>query len=76
MNHQELASKLADSIEMKEIISSQNKKIDQLNKENTELRSSNRQLEKDILQLQETSLRLKVDISGIPEGSYEMYDQL
>ena len=61
---------------MKEIIFSQNEKIDQLNKENTELRSSNRQLEKDILQLQETSLHLKVDISGIPESSYETYDQL
>ena len=61
---------------MKELIFSQNEKIDQLNKENTELRSSNKQLEKDILQLQETSLRLKVDISGIPESSYETYDQL
>ena len=76
LNHQELSSKLADNIEMKEIILSQNKKIDQLNKENMELRSSNKQLEKDILQLQETLLRLKVDITGIPESSYEMYDQL
>ena len=65
LNHQDLASKIADSIEMKEIISCQNEKIDKLNRENTELRSSNMQLEKDILQLQESSSRLKVDISGI-----------
>ena len=76
LNHQELSSKLADSIEMKEIIFSKNEKIEQLNKENMELRSSNKQLEKDILQFQETSLCLKVDITGIPEGSYEMYEQL
>ena len=76
MNHQELSSKMADSIEIKEILASQNEKIDHLNKENIELRSLNSKLEKDILELQESSLCLKVDITGIPESSYETYDQL
>ena len=47
-----------------------------MNKENIELRSLNSKLEKDILELQESSLHLKVDITGIPESSYETYDQL
>ena len=76
LNHQELSFKMADSIEIKEILVSQSEKIDQLNKENIELRSLNSKLEKDILELQESSLCLKVDITGIPESNYETYDQL
>ena len=44
--------------------------------ENKELKLLNNKLKKEIIEMQGEVLCLKVDISGIPESTYEMYEQL
>ena len=64
--HQELSSRLIDNKDFYDHISSQDKKITELQHENEELKRQNNMLEKVINKTQEDMLRLKVDIVGIP----------
>ena len=68
--------KLTNTEELKDLIASQNDQITALYRENNSLKQQNEILEKDLLEVQESTLQLKVDITGIPESSYETYDQL
>ena len=75
-SHQELSSKLIDSKAFYDHISSQDKKITELQQENNELKRQNTTLENEINKTQEDMLRLKVDIAGIQESGYESYEDL
>ena len=65
-SHQELSSKLIDNKVFYDHISTQDKKITELQHENEELKRHNIMLEKEINKTQEDMLRLKVNIAGIP----------
>ena len=47
-----------------------------LHNKNKELKLQHNKLKKEIIEVQEEALRLKVDIMGIPESTYETYKQL
>ena len=57
-------------------ISSQDKKITELQHENEELKRQNNMLEKEINKTQEDMLQRKVDIADIPVSGYESYEDL
>ena len=75
-SHQDLSSRMIDNKEIKDLLSAQNDKITMLYKENKELKRHITKLKKESLEMQEELLCLKVDISGIKEGTYETYNQL
>ena len=74
--YQDLSSKLANTEKLKDLIASQSDQIRTLYIENNSLKLQNEILEKDLLEVQESMLKLKVDVTGIPESSCETYDQL
>ena len=75
-SHQELSNRMIDNKELKDLITSQNEKLTMLSTENTDLKAHIAHLEKQVVETQEETLRLKVDFSGINEGTYETYEQL
>ena len=75
-SHQDLLTRMIDNKEMKELLTAQNDKMAMLYNENKDLKTQIIRLEKEALETQEEVLRLKVDFSGITEGTYESYDQL
>ena len=75
-SYQHLSSRITDNTEMKELLASQNNKIAMLYNENKELKLLNNKLKKEIIEMQGEALCLEVDIKGIPESSYETYEQL
>ena len=74
--YQDLSSKLTNTEELKDLIASQNDQITAFYIENKSLKQQNEILEKELLGLEESTLQLKVNVTGIPESSYETYDQL
>ena len=75
-SHQDLLTRMIDNKELKELLTLQNDKLAMLSTENTDLKAQIAKLEKEAIEMQEEMLRLKVDFSGINEGTYESYDQL
>ena len=75
-NHHDLSYRVADFSEVKELLTLQNDKIAMLYSKTKELKSQNSTLEKEILEVCEETLQLKVDVSGIPEGNFETYEEL
>ena len=75
-SYNNLATNATENIELKKIITTQNAQIISLLNDNKVLKQNNKTLEKDIQEIEDEMLRLKVDITGIPESPYEMYDHL
>ena len=75
-SHQDLSARMIDNKELKDLLTLQNEKLVTLSTENTDLKAQIAHLEKQVLEMQEEMLRLKVDFSGINEGTYESYEQL
>ena len=64
-SYQDLSSKITNTEELKDLITSQNDKITTLYTENKNLKQQNEALERELLEVQDSMLQLKVDITGI-----------
>ena len=75
-SHQELSTRMIDNKELKDLLTLQNEKLVMLSTENMDLKAHIAHLKKQVVETQEETLWLKVDFSGINEGTYESYEQL
>ena len=75
-SYKDLTKNTSDNVELTRLITAQNAQITTLLNDNKVLKQRNKTLEKDLKEIEEEMLRLKVDITGIPESPYETYRTL
>ena len=75
-SYKELTKNTSENAELTKLITAQNAQITTLLTDNNVLKQRNKTLEKDLKEFEEEILRLKVDITGIPESPYETFEHL
>ena len=75
-SYNDLAKNSTENVELKKVITTQNTQITTLLNDNKILKQKNKTLEKDLKEIEDKMLRLKVDITGIPESPHETYEHL